>query len=135
MKIIVLIVLIVVVIATIYIICKKKQEKNKIVLSPENTSTTTVEGELPFADVVSYFKTLNLNKKEDVPFICRGSERVKDLFNVYQPKFELVGYIWLFIGVYNEAKEEITEYKVIYAKEFDAKLKETFGDEDFVILS
>ena len=59
-----------------YIVHKRKQNK-KIILSPDNTITSTIEGELPFSDVISFFKTLNLKKGEDIPFVCQKSERTE----------------------------------------------------------
>ena len=116
-----------------YIVHKRKQNK-KIILSPDNTITSTIEGELPFSDVVSFFKTLNLKKGDDTPFIARKSEKTKDIFNTYNLQFEVVDYKWLFIGVYNEKEESITNYKVIYAKSFDQQLEELLGNEDLVVL-
>ena len=116
-----------------YIVHKRKQNK-KIILSPDNTITSTIEGELPFSDVISFFKTLNLKKGEDIPFICQKSERTEEIFNIYNLQFELVGYKWLFVGVYNEKEESITNYKVIYAKSFEQKLEELLSNEDLVIL-
>lgn len=116
-----------------YIVYNRKQ-KRKIKLTPQNTPTTTIEGELPFSDVIAYFKNCNLKKGEDTPFICRESARTKEIFNIYYPEFELVGYKWLFIGAFNETTEEIKHYKVIYAKGFDAKLEDIFANEDLVVL-
>ena len=120
--------------AIAYAVYKRKQNKY-ITLNDNNTETSIVDGELCFTDVIAYFKGLNLKKGEDIPFICRESQRTKEIFNIYRPEFKQAGYTWLFIGVYNENSEEITNYKVIYAKSLDKAITDTFNGEDLVILN
>lgn len=95
----------------------------------------TLDGVLNFDAIVSFFKTLNMNQNENIPFVVREGSRE---FTKYSggrafPKHK-EGYVSIFVGVFNEHKQEITNYKVIYAKGMDARTKEVFGDEHLVVL-
>lgn len=91
--------------------------------------TVTIEGCLNFLEVVNWFKTLKLDKNKHVPFVAKASA-MKDKLSIQPTKKES-----LFIGVYDEEKEEIVHAKLIEADELDAKTCEVLGNEDLIVLS
>ena len=96
--------------------------KKKIVSSSENVE------ELRMADIVSFFKSKNLVKDRDIPFVATvaGFSKVVSLPNKEN------GYI---LGIYNAAKDDLTEIKLIYAKTVDEKFKSTIGNEQLIVLT
>lgn len=96
--------------------------KKKILSSSEDVD------ELRMADVVAFFKSKNLVKGRDIPFVATvaGFSKVVSLPNKEN------GYI---LGVYNEAKDDLTEIKLVYAKSVDEKFKSTIGNEQLIVLT
>lgn len=95
-----------------------------------------LDGKLEFSSVVSFFRTLNLDQNVHVPFV--GREGGKDFSKFFGSKpfpEHRDGYEAVFIGVFNEKKNEIDEFKVIYARELDGKTNEVFGNEYLVVLN
>jgi len=90
---------------------------------PTGIPVETVEGELSMDSVVAYFRAINLNAKEDVPFITKDMKLTFGT-NEYTEKD---GYKTLFLGVFSEEKDAIKNAKIIYAKNFDAKLEEVLS--------
>lgn len=91
--------------------------------------TVSIEGCLNFLEIVNWFKTLKLDKNKHVPFVAKASA-MKDVLSIQPTKKES-----LFIGVFDEEKEEIVHAKLIEADELDAKTREVLGNEDLVVLS
>lgn len=89
----------------------------------------TINGNLKLNDVVGYFKTLQLVKGKDVPFIAR-TNRFKDVIKTNSIKPQS-----LVLGVYNNQTEEFNPVKVIFCDGFDEKLLEVLGNEDLVVLN
>lgn len=88
-----------------------------------NIKPTIIERELSFvSDVVDYFKSLNLDHKKDTPFIIDG-------FKLQQAvKMSVtVGGLSLFMGVYHEDSNTITDYKWIQPLSFDNQTKEVMS--------
>lgn len=105
-----------------------KRRKNQI-----KYATEQVEAVLELEDVVAYFKSLNLKKGEDTPFIMnceheRSQEHIKDSPT---PK---EGYKLIFVGIYNNNKN-ILAGKYIYSLGWSDKLTEIMGNEPIVILT
>ena len=96
--------------------------RKKIISTSENVD------ELRMADVVSFFKSKNLVKDRDIPFVATvtGFSTVVSLPNKEN------GYI---LGIYNEVKDDLTEIKLIYAKSVDEKFKSVIGNEQLVVLT
>ena len=96
--------------------------RKKIISTSENVD------ELRMADVVSFFKSKSLVKGRDIPFVATaaGFSKVVSLPNKEN------GYI---LGIYNEANDDLTEIKLIYAKTVDEKFKSVIGNEQLIVLS
>ena len=96
--------------------------KKKMISSSENVD------ELRMEDVVSFFKSKNLVKGRDIPFVATvaGFSKVVSLPNKEN------GYI---LGIYNEAKDDLTEIKLVYAKSIDERFKSTIGNEQLIVLT
>ena len=96
--------------------------RKKIISTSENVD------ELRMADVVSFFKSKSLVKGRDTPFVATavGFSKVVSLPNKEN------GYI---LGIYNEANDDLTEIKLIYAKTVDEKFKSVIGNEQLVVLT
>lgn len=96
--------------------------RKKIISTSENVD------ELRMADVVSFFKSKSLVKGRDIPFVATaaGFSKVVSLPNKEN------GYI---LGIYNEANDDLTEIKLIYAKTVDEKFKSVIGNEQLVVLT
>jgi hypothetical protein len=91
--------------------------------------TVSIEDCLNFLEVVNWFKTLKLDKNKHVPFVAKASA-MKDKLSIQPTKKES-----LFIGVYDEEKDEIVHAKFIETDELDAKTREVLGNEDLIVLS
>lgn len=96
--------------------------RKKIISTSENVD------ELRMADVVSFFKSKSLVKGRDIPFVATaaGFSKVVSLPNKEN------GYI---LGIYNEANDDLTEIRLIYAKTVDEKFKSVIGNEQLVVLT
>ncbi len=96
--------------------------RKKIISTSENVE------ELRMADVVSFFKSKSLVEGRDIPFVATvaGFSKVVSLPNKEN------GYI---LGIYNEANDDLTEIKLIYAKTVDEKFKSVIGNEQLVVLT
>lgn len=120
---------------------------NKPKKTIEGLSVKVVEGTLSFNDVVGWFKSQNLNKEKDTPFIALFDEvkqmllgdklEAKSDFSI--PPLSEIGQhedkkARMFLGVYNEDADEIMPSLLIFADAFDEKTSEVFGDESIVVL-
>lgn len=91
----------------------------------------TVDGSLKFDDVVAYFKTLNMVKGKQIPFLALPhAKQLKDTIQLRTNKPKA-----LILGVYDEGKDELNPMKIVYADGFDEKLVEVLGNEKLVVLS
>lgn len=92
-----------------------------------------VDRDLSFvSDVVSYFKSLSLNPKTDIPFIMDGSKLPTFIDGMPQDSRPCV-----LLGVYREETDEITDCQLIIAQSFDTKTKEVLekSEDGIVALS
>ena len=92
-------------------------------------SIKTIEGKVNFQDIVAWFKSLSLDKNKDIPFIAKA-DLFKDMLN-YETKKNAA----LFVGVFNEEKNEIIHAQIIEADSFDDQTLEVLGKESIVILN
>lgn len=71
---------------------------------------------LTMADIVSYFKGLNLDQTKDTPFVSKdlGQFKVKA---TPAPNENV-----LLVGVYREATNTLTNYVVVYSRKYDEAL-------------
>lgn len=97
--------------------------RKKIISTSENVD------ELRMTDVVSFFKSKNLVKGQEIPFIATVAGFSKVVSGL--PNKEN-GFI---LGVYNEKNDDLTEIKLIYAKSVDEKINSTIGKESLVVLA
>lgn len=74
---------------------------------------------LTLTDVVEYFKHLNLDEKHDTPFLCSNLEH----FNVKKSVIPDADEKVLFIGVYRDGGDKITDYALVYSRQYDDALK------------
>lgn len=113
----------------------------------EGLSVKVIEGTLSFNDVVGWFKSQNLKKEEDTPFIALFDKCRETIFGeqlganwdfTIPPLSEVVLHedkkAKIFLGVYNEEKDEIIPSLLILADAFDEKTTEVFGNESLVVL-
>lgn len=118
--------------AAIAIIMKPKDLISKIrkkLKHKEIYPVKTIEGKVNFQDIVAWLKSLSLDKNKDVPFIAKATE-LKDMLN-YETKKNAA----LFVGVFNEEKNEIIHAQIIEADSFDDKILEVLGNEAIVVLN
>lgn len=115
----------------IAIIMKPKDIISKIrkKLKHKEIPVKTIEGKVNFQDIVAWFKSLPLDKNKHVPFIAKA-DQFKDMLN-YKPKKNAT----LFIGVFDEEKNEIIHAQIIEADSFDEQTRETLGNEAIVVLN
>ncbi len=100
------------------------------------SNVKVIDGTLDFNDVVAYFKSKNLKKGSDVPFIARDGAMGQFVKKTHKrfPKGK-VGYLTIVLGVYNEIDEKVTHGQILYVKELDERIKEVFGNEELIVLS
>ena len=126
-----IIVITIIVIFCLYFFYKRGQyvEKMKLVdLSSVNKET--LEGILKLDDVVNIFKSKNLNQAKDIPFV---SKKLEGLNVVPSGILNKSGYESIVLGINYETSIEIIE--IIYAQDFDKKLKDIFAGRDLVVLN
>ena len=107
---------------------RKKNWKKQLAASTEQ-----IEGELKLEDIVSYFRSHNLNKEIHTPFVANGdAERVQAMIkDVIQPK---PGYTLTIIGVLNNKNNQISPQKCIFSKGLSNDLKQLLANDDLVVL-
>lgn len=97
-----------------------------------DVKVTYLNRQLSFTnDVVSYFKSLVLDQQKDTPFVGDGSVLANSLKNF--PRNDCS----VFIGVYHEEDNTITDYKLLCADSFDEQTKNVLsqGENGIVALS
>lgn len=75
---------------------------------------------LSMLDCVAYFRTLNLRKNRDVPFIAQWERQGKKSY---------------FLGTLNQETEEIENYKLIAPNSVENDVLEALGNERLVVLN
>lgn len=93
-----------------------------------------VEGTLHKEDIINYFKSQQIVKGEDIPFLADGDcdEFRKMLHAPYPKKKE--GYQTFFIGVYNEKNDNINFARLIHVRDVEQAVKVLLGGEHLVVL-
>lgn len=82
---------------------------------------------LAMTDVVNYFKSLQLKKGRDIPFIC-------DFRRITVPRSDLpsVGYL---LATYNEDADIVENCRFLLPKHIDPSVSEVLKDNGLVVLS
>lgn len=91
--------------------------------------------ELGTSDVAAFFKSMNLRKGIDVPFIA-----TKDFFANERSLARMIPntqtfYETLVLGVMNKESNETTLFKVIFAKTVDPSIAQPLKEKGIVVLS
>lgn len=89
-----------------------------------------VVGILPFDDLLAWFKSFELSKDVDVPFVVKA-RALKDIV-IDIPLLD--GKEYLILGIYDEQKDSIKKSILIECDGYDSKLKDVLGDEAIVTL-
>lgn len=114
-----------------YCIWKMYQSKQNFLASVQED---VVEGTLRMDDIVNYFKSQQIIKGQDVPFLANGDcEEFRKMLHAPYPK-KKEGYLTFFIGVYNEKEDKIKFTRLIHAREVEQEIKEILGPEHLVVL-
>lgn len=106
--------------------------RNAYKMGDIDVKATYLNRQLSFTnDVVSYFKRLVLDQKKDTPFVGDGSVLANSIKNFPQNDCSV------FIGVYHEEDNTITDYKLLCADSFDEQTKNVLsqGEGGIVALS
>jgi len=114
-------------------VLKTKKLVNKIATVPDfngSIDVIAIDGKLDFHnDVIDWFKKKSLQKGKHTPFIG-DKNKIKDMLK--QPLAKDVG---LFMGIYDQQTDKITDMVVVVVDELDVKTQEVLGNEPLVILS
>lgn len=86
-------------------------------------AVTTVEGECHMADVAAWFKGFKLDEKKDIPFIMKG-EKFREMMGAKDCTFTppVSKPCTVFLGVFDEAADELTHWTMIQCDAFDSEL-------------
>lgn len=89
--------------------------------------------ELTLADIVMYFKNLDLDKTVDTPFVSKNLDKYK----VKLPEIPQSGEHVLLVGVYEEKSDILKDYIIVYSQRYDEALQEVLAKavDDVVALS
>ena len=127
----------------IWLVCRNKQ-REEIVEKLKSYEVKNVEGELTLSTVVEWFKSLNLDSKKDVPFICKGSV-VAELVKTYFKSQNIQGLpasieekadkVVVFCAVFDEKNDQIVNGVFISADSLDAELLKLLADNEVVVLN
>ena len=74
---------------------------------------------LTLAEIVDYFKSLKLDNTHETPFLCTDLTH----FNVKKSVIPDADEKVLFIGVFQEGSDNITNYALVYSRNYDEALK------------
>lgn len=117
-----------------YIAYKKKVKKSNFphnIPYIEEVNIKSIDGSIIFKDVVGWFKNIpNLNKKEDTPFVADATF-FKDMLKIDLKQEKK----YLFIGVYNEHLDSITNHLLLEADSFDEETAKILGNEPLIVLN
>lgn len=105
-----------------------------------------IDGTLPFNDIVSWFKSLSLDKNKDIPFICLADKFpkvVNDKFNLDIEGMQSTTdtpsdgnkKVRLVLGVFDEEKGKVSNIILLEAGQLDERTLQVLGDESLVVLS
>jgi len=84
----------------------------------------TIEGDITMEDIIGIFKSQNLEKGKDIPFIAQNTTEIFNFKIDSEGILQKDGYQTLFIGVFKEGIDSLSFSKIIFAKGFDDKLLE-----------
>ena len=115
-------------------VLKSKKLVDKIVAASDDficsINVIAIDGKLDFfSDVVGWFRKKSLQKGRHTPFVG-DKNKIKDILET-----DTIKDVGIFMGVYDQQTDEITDMAVVVADELDAKTKEVLGNEPLVILS
>ena len=88
---------------------------------------------LTLADIVNYFKSMNLDETRQTPFLCTNLEHFNVKKSVVPDADEKV----LFMGVYQDGNDKIANYTLVYSRQYDEALKNVLAKatDGIVVLS
>lgn len=93
-----------------------------------------VEGTLHKEDIINYFKSQQIVKGADIPFLADGDcDEFRQMLHAPYPK-KKEGYQTFFIGVYNEKNDNINFARLIHARDVEQAVKVLLGGEHLVVL-
>ena len=109
----------------LYVRSKKTKEITKLVLTPENVA------QIEMSDIVGYFKSLNLLKGEDKPFVAQG-KKVLELVDLSEsvPENKTI----LLLGVYGRG-DEIKGLKALCCDNLGNSVKNVLGSDSLIVLA
>lgn len=96
---------------------------------------TTVDGECHMADVTAWFKGFKLDRNKDIPFIMKGekfSETMGEKDCTFNPPVSKPCSI--FLGVYDEAADELSHWVMIQCDASDAELAQSLAQAENGVL-
>jgi hypothetical protein len=119
-----------------YYAYKRKQGSGKslidalteVVKKQAPTFTTESCEVLKKDEVVAYFKSLQLTKGSDIPFVAR-TNKFSTICNIPDGEYNVA------LGVYNESLDEISSLKIIVAQKWDPVFATMIGKEDVIVLN
>ena len=121
-------------IASLYFLAKKVHNGKKLFnidLSEEDIKD--IDGIIRLTDIVAWFKSLNLNAEEDIPFIVDG-ERIGELI-ANNPNLSSA----ILAGVYAKSKDKVKTYIVFRGVALDKRLKDVLrkatSDNPIIVLN
>lgn len=101
----------------------RKNKTFKLNISPEAISVEEIDGVVKLVEIVNRFKSLELDSKNETPFIVQGTRMHELISSFKRDSLETS----VFIGVYNEVSNEISFYMLIVGKAFDKKLSDVLS--------
>lgn len=127
----------------VYFIIKNNVSKTNNDLKLDRKS---IDGTLSFDDIVSWFKGLNLEHENDIPFICladKFQDLIKEKFNlnIERPESHIETLsvsdkkARLVLGVYNEKRNALSHLTLLESDQLDEKTLQVLGDESMVVLN
>lgn len=113
-------------VATAYFLYKRNRKRHvKIDLPIDEVH------ELSLADVVGFFKSLQLNKDKDEPFIAT-SDKIKELVNVPE---DMQGKQLVLLGVYDSKTDTFDPLKLMAVEHLSQEIVNLMGNDPLVKLS
>lgn len=102
--------------AVIVVVLRKLFDSQLLTISEENVKC---QDDLALADIVAYFKGLDLDRNVDTPFVSTDLSKCK----ITLPEGVAPGNLALLLGVFENGTEQVKDCCVVYSKSYDEALQ------------
>ena len=108
----------------LFYLFNSKNKTFKLNITPDAIPVEDVDGVIKLVDIVDWIKGLELNPKKQTPFIVQGTRLHEIISSFNKDSLETS----VFVGIYNEDSDEMTNGKLLVGKAFDKRLSDVLSN-------